>query len=69
MKTPAKKKAAVINKTAAVKQKGPRIIALVCTKGGVGKSTIAFNLAVELSKKAAVSVIDLDYQKSLTIFD
>jgi chromosome partitioning protein len=69
MKTPAKKKAAVISKTAAVKHKGPRIIALVCTKGGVGKSTIAFNLAVELSKKADVSVIDLDYQKSLTIFD
>lgn len=56
-------------KDAAVKSKRPRIITLACTKGGVGKSTIAFNLAVELSKIADVSVIDLDYQKSLTIFD
>ena len=51
------------------KSKNARIITLACTKGGVGKSTIAFNLAVELSKFADVSVIDLDYQKSLTIFD
>lgn len=68
MKPTAKKKGIPLKKPVS-KKAGPRIITLACTKGGVGKSTIAFNLAVELSKKNDVSVIDLDYQKSLTIFD
>ncbi len=35
-------------------------------KGGVGKSTISWNLAVYLSKTKKVTVIDLDVQKTLT---
>ena len=46
-----------------------KVITISHQKGGVGKSTIALNLAVELSKKYTLKVIDLDYQKSLTIFN
>jgi len=46
-----------------------KIITIAHQKGGVGKSTIALNLAVELSKKFNLKVIDLDYQKSITIFN
>ena len=46
-----------------------KIITVAHQKGGVGKSTIALNLAVELAKKYPLTVIDLDYQKSLTIFN
>ena len=42
------------------------IISIAHTKGGVGKSTIAWNLAVELNKKYTIEVIDLDFQKTLT---
>ncbi len=42
------------------------IITVSHQKGGVGKSTIAFNLAIELSKKFDTSLIDLDVQKTLT---
>lgn len=45
------------------------IIVIAHQKGGVGKSTIAANIAVELSKSHDVSVIDLDFQKSLTYFN
>jgi chromosome partitioning protein len=49
--------------------KKPFIIVIAHQKGGVGKSTIAANLAVELSKKCTLSVIDLDMQKSLEYFN
>jgi chromosome partitioning protein len=46
-----------------------KVIAITHQKGGVGKTTIATNLAVELSKKYKVKVIDLDLQKSMTYFN
>lgn len=46
-----------------------KIIVIAHQKGGVGKSTIASNIAVELSKIYDVSVIDLDLQKSITYFN
>ena len=42
------------------------IITLSHQKGGVGKSTIAWNLAVHFSKLLPTTVIDLDTQQSLT---
>lgn len=43
------------------------IISVSHQKGGVGKSTISFNIAIELSKKFDdVTIIDLDVQKTLT---
>jgi len=42
------------------------VIALSHQKGGVGKSTLAYNLAVELSKKYYVNVVDLDVQQTIT---
>lgn len=42
------------------------VIALSHQKGGVGKSTLAYNLAVELSKKYQVNVVDLDVQQTIT---
>ena len=42
------------------------IIAISHQKGGVGKSTLAYNLAVELSKKYIVNVVDLDVQQTIT---
>lgn len=44
------------------------VIVIAHQKGGVGKSTIASNLAVELSKNHSIHVVDLDMQKSLTYF-
>lgn len=46
-----------------------KVIVLAHQKGGVGKSTIAANLASELSKDHKVKVIDLDLQKSLSYFN
>ena len=48
--------------------KVPFVIVLAHQKGGVGKSTIAANISVELAKICDLSVIDLDMQKSLTYF-
>lgn len=42
------------------------IIAISHQKGGVGKSTIAWNLAISLQKKYTVELVDLDIQKTLT---
>jgi chromosome partitioning protein len=42
------------------------IIAVAHSKGGVGKSTIAFNLAVSLPKKYNVELVDMDFQKTTT---
>lgn len=42
------------------------IIAVSHQKGGVGKSTIAWNLALALQKKYDVELVDLDIQKTLT---
>jgi len=42
------------------------IIAVSHQKGGVGKSTIAFNLALALKSKYKVEVIDLDVQNTIT---
>lgn len=46
-----------------------KIIVIAHQKGGVGKSTIASNLATELDKKYKLKVIDLDLQKSLTYYN
>jgi len=46
-----------------------KVITIAHQKGGVGKSTLALNLAVELSKRYPLKVVDLDFQKSITIFN
>jgi chromosome partitioning protein len=42
-----------------------KIILITHQKGGVGKSTLAFNLAQNISGNAKVAVVDLDVQGSL----
>jgi len=42
------------------------IIAVSHQKGGVGKSTLAYNISVELSKKYQTKVVDLDVQQTIT---
>jgi chromosome partitioning protein len=42
------------------------VIAISHQKGGVGKSTLAYNLSVELSKKYTTNVVDLDVQQTIT---
>jgi len=44
----------------------PKIILVTHQKGGVGKSTLTFNLAQNLSKNAKVAVLDFDLQGSLS---
>jgi len=41
-------------------------IAISNQKGGVGKSTIAWNLAIALQKNHNIEIVDLDNQKTLT---
>lgn len=43
-----------------------KIILLTHQKGGVGKSTLTFNLAQNISKNAKVAVLDFDLQGSLS---
>ena len=42
-----------------------KIILVTHQKGGVGKSTLAFNLAVNIRESAKVCLVDLDEQGSL----
>ena len=42
-----------------------KTILLTHQKGGVGKTTLCFNLAMNLAKEAKVCVLDTDYQGSL----
>ncbi len=44
----------------------PKTILITHQKGGVGKSTLTFNLAQNLCKEARVLILDLDSQGSLT---
>ena len=44
----------------------PIVISCNHQKGGVGKSTISFNLACELAKDYNVEVVDLDVQRTIT---
>ncbi len=45
------------------------IIAVSHQKGGVGKSTLAFNLAIELNKTFNVVMIDLDVQETISAYN
>lgn len=45
------------------------IITISHQKGGVGKSTLAYNVAVELSKKYNIEVIDLDVQQTVSAYN
>lgn len=42
------------------------IIVIAHTKGGVGKSTIAWNIATALNFTQNIEVVDLDFQRTLT---
>jgi len=42
------------------------IIVIAHTKGGVGKSTIAWNIATALNSTQNIEVVDLDFQRTLT---
>ena len=43
----------------------PKFILIAHQKGGVGKSTLTFNLATNIKEVAKVCIVDLDYQGSL----
>ena len=43
----------------------PKIILITHQKGGVGKSTLTFNMALAIETEAKVAIIDLDLQGSL----
>lgn len=43
----------------------PKIILITHQKGGVGKSTLTFNLAANLRENSKVCIVDMDQQGSL----
>jgi chromosome partitioning protein len=45
-----------------------KTVVFAATKGGVGKTTLAFNVAVEAAKHGTVYLADMDPQKSLETF-
>lgn len=45
------------------------IITISHQKGGVGKSTLAYNIAVELNRKFKVQMIDLDVQQTVSAYN
>ena len=45
-----------------------KTIVFAASKGGVGKTTLAFNVAIEAAKHGSVFVADMDPQKSLETF-
>lgn len=45
------------------------IITISHQKGGVGKSTLAYNIALELARKHNVEVIDLDVQQTVSAYN
>ena len=45
-----------------------KTIVFAASKGGVGKTTLAFNIAIEAAKHGSVLVADMDPQKSLETF-
>ena len=45
-----------------------KTIVFAATKGGVGKTTLAFNVAIEAAKHGSVFLADMDPQKSLETF-
>jgi len=44
----------------------PKVILITHQKGGVGKSTLTFNLATNLKDSARIGIIDIDRQGSLS---
>lgn len=46
----------------------PYFILTTHQKGGVGKSTLTYNLAINLKDKAKVCIVDMDVQGSLSDF-
>lgn len=46
-----------------------KIILCANSKGGCGKSTLAVNLAIDLSQRHDVKIIDADFQRSTSIFN
>jgi cellulose biosynthesis protein BcsQ len=46
---------------------GPTVLSVVAMKGGVGKTTVAANLAAYFSRRKKVLLIDFDYQSNLSV--
>lgn len=46
---------------------GARVYAVLNQKGGVGKTTLAMNLAAGLARRGSCAVLDADLQASVTL--